>query len=417
MSRAQIVAVILTAVLCALDGYDVLSITFAAPGITRDWQVGKAALGLVFSSGLVGMAIGSLMLAPFADVIGRRRMLLVCLVIMAVGMLFSAFSNSVTELGAWRVITGVGIGAMIAIINPLAVEFANARRRALAVSIMTIGYPIGGALGGFAAAALLRTMDWPAVFLLGAALAALLFPFVLWLLPEPLTFLLERRDERSLARVNSLLVRCGHRPIDALPPPLVKSTGAPYKLIFAPIQRFATLQITAVNFLFVMTVYYFWSWLPQMVADAGFDASTGAAISAIASLAGVFGAIALGLLASYYSLRNLVVVSTLGLGLATAAFGFMPNSLILLATMAAVTGGFLVAGTAGLFTTIANTFEPHMRATGTGFVIGIGRGGSALAPAVAGLLFAFGAERAEVSTALGACAVLAGLVLIMSRKP
>src|SRR5580658_7181607 len=127
MSGVQKVAVALTCALSALDGYDVLSMTFAAPAITLAWGVGKAALGVVLSSGLVGMALGSFLLAPLADFIGRKRMILISLILMGLGALLSGFATSLPQLAAWRVVTGLGIGACIAVINPISAEFANGR--------------------------------------------------------------------------------------------------------------------------------------------------------------------------------------------------------------------------------------------------------------------------------------------------
>ena len=132
MSRTQVGAVAITVILSALDGFDVLSVTFVAPAISRDWGIGKAALGVVLSSGLGGMALGSFLIAPLADTLGRRRLILVSLSLMAVGMALSATSSSLVQLAAWRVVTGLGIGACVAVINPIAAEFANARRRSLA---------------------------------------------------------------------------------------------------------------------------------------------------------------------------------------------------------------------------------------------------------------------------------------------
>jgi AAHS family 4-hydroxybenzoate transporter-like MFS transporter len=126
MSRTQIGAVALTVILSALDGFDVLSVTFAAPAISRDWGLGKGALGIVLSSGLGGMALGSFLLAPLADMFGRRRLILLSLSLMAIGMALSAMASSLPELAGWRVVTGLGIGACVAVINPIAAEFANA---------------------------------------------------------------------------------------------------------------------------------------------------------------------------------------------------------------------------------------------------------------------------------------------------
>ena len=67
MSRAQWVTVATMIGLNALDGFDVLSISFAAPGIAQAWGIDRAALGLVLSMELIGMALGSLTLGGAAD--------------------------------------------------------------------------------------------------------------------------------------------------------------------------------------------------------------------------------------------------------------------------------------------------------------------------------------------------------------
>lgn len=412
MSRAQVVAVLLIGALSALDGYDILAVSFAAPGIARAWNLGPAALGLVFSSGLAGMGLGALMLAPLADTFGRRKLLFITLGLMMIGMLASAFTTSVGALASWRVLTGIGIGAMVAVINPLSAEFSNARRRALGVAVMAVGYPVGGTLGGFAAAWLLHHYDWPAVFLLGAAAAAVMFPLLYFWLPESPAFLLERRGSGNLARMNALLHRFGHPPVDELPAVEHRPRLA-YREIFASGQAGATLRITAVNFLYVITVYYLLSWMPQLVAQHGFSPSAATTVSAIANLSGVVAGLAVGMLGARLPLRVIVATLMCGLGVATALFGYMPGRFELLAGMAALAGICLFGSVAGLYATIAATFAPRMRATGVGFVTGVGRGGSAIAPLIAGMLFALGIDRGGVSLVIGATAAIAGLLLLL----
>ena len=86
MGTFQIIAVGMCVLLNALDGFDVLSISFAAPGIANEWGVDRAALGIVLSMELIGMAIGSVVIGNIADIIGRRPTILTCLVVMAVGI-------------------------------------------------------------------------------------------------------------------------------------------------------------------------------------------------------------------------------------------------------------------------------------------------------------------------------------------
>ena len=167
MTSFQMVAVIICIALNALDGFDILAITFAGPGITKEWGLGPGGLGIVISTGLVGMTIGSLTLAPMADTVGRRPTILLCLVLMTVGMLLSATADSVVTLVVWRVVTGLGIGGMLASINAMVAEYANDERRDFCVGLMAIGYPIGGVLGGMASAWLLAHFDWRAVFVFG----------------------------------------------------------------------------------------------------------------------------------------------------------------------------------------------------------------------------------------------------------
>src|SRR6478752_3136478 len=136
MSSMQIAAVAVTVGLNALDGFDVLSIAFAGPGIKSAWNIDQAQLGYVLSAELFGMALGSLFLGGVADKIGRRPTIMGCLVLMLVGMFMAAHTGGIYELMTWRVITGLGIGGVLAAINAVAAEFSNQKRKHLCVSIM-----------------------------------------------------------------------------------------------------------------------------------------------------------------------------------------------------------------------------------------------------------------------------------------
>ena len=116
----QVIAVAMTVALNALDGFDVLSISFASPGIAEEWSIDRGALGVVLAMELVGMAVGSMLLGKVADAVGRRKTMLMCLGIMSVGMFMVTTVSSLASLSAWRVVTGLGIGGMLASINAVA---------------------------------------------------------------------------------------------------------------------------------------------------------------------------------------------------------------------------------------------------------------------------------------------------------
>src|SRR5262245_65897929 len=112
MRPLQWAVVALTIALNALDGFDVLSISFASPGIAQEWGIDRAALGIVLSMGLIGMALGSDFLGGVADKIGRRPTILGCLVVMAFSMIMATTPSGLVELSLWHIVTGLGIGGM-----------------------------------------------------------------------------------------------------------------------------------------------------------------------------------------------------------------------------------------------------------------------------------------------------------------
>lgn len=254
----------------------------------------------------------------------------------------------------------------------------------------------------------MRAHGWRAVFLLGAAAAVALIPVVLVAMPESLAYLVERRPSGALARANAVRVRFGRPPLAALPAFAAADRPTRIALLRPPLVR-VTAGVTAVNFLYVIAVYYFLSWLPQLVVDAGFAPPVAAGVSAVANLAGVMGGLAVGWLTPRLGLRPLAAGVLGAMGVATAAFGLVPPNLVALCAAAATTGFFLFAGIAAVYTLIAQAFPTPVRATGAGVVIGVGRGASALAPVLAGVLFAAGLGRGGVSLLIGGCAVLAGV--------
>jgi len=219
MSPMQWAVVAITVGLSALDGFDVLVVTLVAPKLVAEWHIDHAALGMVLSAGLFGMPAGSLFLAPLADVFGRRRIIFSTLSLMGIGMILSCTAHGTWSLALYRLITGVGIGGMIPVINPIAAEFANAKRQDLAVSLMAVGYPIGGVVGASVAVYVMLYFRWPFLFFLGAALSLVMGLIVWRWLPESISFLIERPTSSSLARANILLERCRQPLVSALPPP------------------------------------------------------------------------------------------------------------------------------------------------------------------------------------------------------
>lgn len=415
MGRFQIIAVAITIGLNALDGFDVLSISFAAPGIAAEWGIDRAALGVVLAMELIGMAVGSLTLGGLADRIGRRPTIIACLTVMAIGMLLCTTARDVVTLSVWRVLTGLGIGGMLAAINAMACEYSNERRRDLAVSLMAAGYPIGAVIGGSITALLLRHHDWRAVFLFGGVATSLFIPLVLWRVPESIAFLVQKRPPDALKRVNAILGRMGHDPIAALPEPSAEERDRSIADIFKPGLLGVTIAVTIAYFLHITTFYFILKWIPKIVVDMGFAPASAAGVLVWANIGGAIGGAALGLLAQRFGAKPVTIAALLMSGAMVTIFGRVGDDLTQLMVISAIAGTFTTAGAVGFYTILARALPTHVRATGTGFVIGFGRGGAVLSPIIAGYLFQAGFGLPLVALVMGAGSIVAAGALLSVR--
>ncbi len=388
MTSFQCLAVAICMMLIMLDGFDVLVMAFTASAVAAEWQLNGAQLGVLFSSGLIGMAIGSLFVAPLADRLGRQPVVLLCLVVVSVGMLLSAMARSHIELAALRAITGVGIGGMLASVGVITSEFASQKWRSTAIALQATGYPIGATLGGLMAAWLLTHHGWRSVFVFGGLATALMIPVVLWRLPESVDFLLGRRPARALEKLNRLMALMGQAQVSQLP--VQRAGEAPQGNTVAALFRNGlarpTLILWGSFFLLMFSVYFSLSWTPKLLVQAGMSTQQGVTGGVLLNLGGIVGGSLFGFLALKAKLKHLVFGCMLLYALFTALFGAASANLGFAFATAVGLGVFLFASMAGLYGLVPATYPAAVRATGMGWAIGIGRIGAIVAPFMAGLL-------------------------------
>ncbi len=415
MTGLQILVVALAVGLNALDGFDILSISFASPGITAEWGINRAELGIVLSMELIGMCVGSIALGGLADKIGRRRTILGSLVVMSLGMFMVTEVKGIYDLSLWRVITGFGIGGMLAAINPMAAEFSNKKCRNIALSLVVIGYPLGGIIGGTVVVPLLKDHDWRSVFYLGAGFTFLFIPLVYFWMPESIHWLLKKRPNNAFERINHVLHSLRHDTVTALPavdPMAGKNKSASLFDIFSAKLIVATLIVTLAYFFHITTFYFILKWVPKIVVDMGFAPSSAAVVLTWANVGGALGGVLFGLLATRFNLKKLTITILFGSVGAIAVFGQSPHSILALSLFAAMGGFFTNAGIVGLYSIFAYAFPTHVRGFGTGFAIGIGRGGAVISPMIAGFLFNANVVLAIVAVVMGVGSLLAAIALM-----
>ncbi|MFI6927086.1 MFS transporter [Nonomuraea spiralis] len=415
MSRAQWSAVAVCVLLNVVDGFDIMVMSFTAAAVSQEWSLSSSQLGLLLSAGLAGMAAGSLLLAPLADRVGRRTLILACLVLAAAGMLGSALSRDAVQLGLLRVLTGLGTGGILAAGNVITAEYANSRWRGLAVSLNVTGYAVGAGAGGVLAAALQGGTGWRSVFAFGGVATALLVGAVLWRLPESLDFLLTRRPPHALDRLNGLLRAMGQPRLESLP-------GAParrasrIRLLLTPRLRRTTLLIWT-GFLVAMSTFYFVSsWTPKLLVEAGLTAGQGIVWGVALNLGGVAGTLLLGLLAARFGIRRLLMVYTLAAAVPLAAFIPAVPLYGLSLALGVLIGVFVNGCVAALYTLALSAYPPEVRATGLGWGVGAGRIGSLASPLLAGGLLDAGWDVARLYLAVAAVFTAGGLLAARAAR-
>lgn len=410
MTPYQWMVVALCVLLNCLDGFDVMAMAFTASSLTEEFALSGSELGVLLSAGLVGMAVGSLALAPVADVIGRRPLILISVGLATVGMLLSAAAPTAVLLGLARVVTGLGVGGILASTNVIASEYASARWRGLAIGLYTAGYGIGATLGGVAARGMLADLGWRSVFVAGGVATGMALVLLVVLLPESVDFLVQRRPRQAVERINRILGRLGQPAItsDALEATARATTGHrsgnPGVLLGADLRR-STLLIW-VAFLATMFGFYFVnSWTPQLLVTSGMSEADAVTAGMMLALGGTAGSVLYGLIASRLDSR-LVLIGFTVLSALTMVVFITSTALLTVALVIGVLVGALINGCiAGLYTITPAVYGTEIRSTGMGWAIGIGRIGAILSPMLAGRLL--DASWTPVNLYVGAAVVVA----------
>ncbi|MGM0930908.1 MAG: MFS transporter [Actinomycetota bacterium] len=417
MSPYQWLIIGLCVLLNALDGFDVMAMAFTATNVTNDFGLSGTELGLLLSAGLVGMALGSLGLAPFADVVGRRPMILVSLVLAAGGMFLSALANSAIELGLWRVVTGLGVGGILACTNVIASEYSSDRWRGLSISIYTAGYGVGATLGGMAAVSLQGSYGWRSVFVFGGIATAAALVLLAALLPESVDFLLTRRPRNVVERLNKIAGRMGQPRVTALgeihrAAGQAKGRNKVGELLSSANRR-TTLLIWLAFFATMFGFYFVNSWTPRLLVEAGMTTEQGVVGGLMLTLGGTFGSILYGVLATKWSSRGVFIC--FALLSAVSMVLFISSAGVL--TMAFITGvavGMLINGCiAGLYTVTPALYATETRSTGVGWAIGIGRVGAIVAPMITGSLLDADWSPVQLYLGVGAVVLIAAVAVRM----
>lgn len=381
---------ICSAVVLALDGFDIQVIGFVAPALTSEFGVTRAALGPVLAASLVGMAIGGLGVGPVGDRIGRRAAVLLSTAIFAVGTLLGSTAASIEALALWRLLTGIGLGGAMPNVTALMAEFAPPRWRSLTISAAIAGVPVGGMIGAALAAEIIPAFGWRAIFVLGGALPLAWFALMYFVLPESPRYLAARADRpHDLAALLNRIDRqsrfTGNETF-VVRDASVGSAGKGVGALFSPELVHDTLLAWVIFGTNIFAVYAIFNWAPIVLTSLGLGLPTAVRGLLVFNLAGVVGALSLSLLIPRRGSRWLLAACAICAAASAAWLAWLTHSagigadlpVTALMTGLALAGFTTIAIQVGMFPVMAHVYPVQSRSTGVGWAIGLGRLGGIL---------------------------------------
>ncbi|GAB2708648.1 MFS transporter [Aliiglaciecola aliphaticivorans] len=390
LSTTQILVVLISFLLMILDGFDITSMSFVAQRVSEQLQINPTNLGLVFSVTLAGMMLGAMLIAPYADKIGRRKMLIASVIAIGISMFLTGLVSAFWQLIVLRTITGLGVGSMLANVTALTSEYTPTKYRSFSVAIISAGFPLGATIGGIIVVPILPLYGWEIVFFTLGLVTLLMAVVVYCVVPESLQFLKTQGTPSALSRVNELLLKMQRSPIpEFVEDRQFKISKASVFSLLSPQFRTKTLQLW-LTFLFVfISLYFLLSWLPKLVINEGLSESDSVFSAVALNGGGVVGSLLLGWFAANIGLTKLIGIFLSISGLAMLSFGFLFEYMNLFVLLFII--GFLLLGAyVGLYSTSAKMYPTEVRATGIGWALGLGRFGAVIGPYVGGLLITYG---------------------------
>jgi benzoate transport len=379
-----------------LDGFDITAMAVVATSVSNELELAADRLGLIFSFALAGMMAGAMGLAPVSDIIGRRKLIILSVVLVGVSILLTAQASSLTEFVVLRFISGLGAGAMLASQATLAAEYSPEKYRALSVALVTSGYPLGAMMTSVVAGFIMPDFGWRGMFWFGGGLT-LVMGLVAWaFIPESLKFLLERRPDNALERINRILTKLKKNTLDEMPAVVREGQGQSRGFVgnmlslLAREYRAKTITLWLTFFLCFSALYFLMSWIPRMMEQAGFSAAVGRDAFFLFNLGGVLGIYLMGTMAIRMSLSKVVSSFLVASAFAMVFFAAAPSQENLLLVLTFVIGFLQQGGFTGLYAVAAKVYPTQIRSTGIGWAIGLGRSGAVAGPAIAGFLMASG---------------------------
>lgn len=402
------------------DGFDTQSIAFVGPAIADGFQRAATDMAPVITASTVGMTVGAMGLGIVADRIGRRAALVIALAVFGVFSIAASLSTELWHIVALRFLIGIGMGGATPTLLALVAEFAPARHRAIVMTLTLLGLPGGAMIGGLVAAAWLPDLGWRGVFLLGGALPVVLIPLALVALPESPSFLVSRGSNRSLTRARTILGKLTGTVVpDSLS--LVAEDREVHQgsvgTLLSPRYRRSALGIWAVYLMNWISWFLLLQWLPTALKMLGLGVDKAAFGTVVVNGAFILMAIPVSAVLARVSTKAILLTMFATGIIVCAGLSVAGDNWTIVFILIAITGFGVGGGQLALNYLTAISFPPELRATATGWAIGIGRTGSIIGSAIGGTILASWGVSSYFLVLAVPLFVAAALTLVVAPSP
>jgi len=389
-------AVALAALVVMLDGFDIQVLGFSIGLMAKDFGVDKGAFSWVLALSYIGLGVGAASGGYLGDRIGRKSALLIAVGLFGVFTALTALAQSLAVVTFCRIVAGIGLGMVLPAVAALIAELTPLRRRGFAIALATSCLPIGAMLGGVAAAAMLPSMGWRALFVLGGA-APIVLGVVLWLaLPESARFQAARGTERDRTRAIATLHRMGQQvgPATVFARQDGDAGRASVTVLVGADYRRDSMGLWVAFFFSMLGTYAFLSWGPTLLVAAGFNVAAASLGVSVFHFGGILCAVLGGWLMVRRGSRIVLIAYALGVTVAGIwLFLVEPsadNSLALVYAQLFLYGGTVSGLQVLLYSLAAQVYPVTVKATGVGVAGMVGRAGAIVAAFLGASLVAAG---------------------------
>jgi AAHS family benzoate transporter-like MFS transporter len=352
----------------------------------KDMGVDATSAGVMAGSALLGTMLGAIFLGTLADRIGRPRMIAVCVALFSLFTAAAGLTNDPISFSVARFIAGLGIGGVLPIVTAQMGEFAPSNLRTRLVTLVFAGYSVGGILVALTAKQLIEGYGWQWVFYV-AGLPVLLIPLILKTMPESLSFLVKKGDQRQLRAMAARIAPEQLHAVDAIygGSPTDKVRAAPIRSLFEEGRGLSTVMIWVAFMTGLFMVYALNSWLTKLMAMAGYSLGSALNFVIVFNVGAIVGAIGGGLLSDKFNIKHVLICFYAVGAISLTALAYTKSTELLFLAVFIV--GASTLGTQLLAYAYAGDFySPATRSTGVGFASGVGRIGAIVAPVLIGWL-------------------------------